>query len=215
MGVQIRISQSLDIKYKNKIKYQLCAKMSMYEKIMSEGIPESWTNTMDMQNQFPTAQAKGWQVDMRWGKSEHLAKIGMKSTGAYVMEDVKKGQVLRKGEVGKNLILATKMEDFPKLTETTKYYISNYCATSNSASEGNQEVYLWLPGNSRNHTTENPNCESVKKPHGYDIVATRDIAKGEELLTNYTGFGTPPSWFATWIKDNKVDSVFKGLNDFV
>merc|ERR1739845_112491 len=108
------------------------------------------------------AQAKGWQVSMRWGKSEHLAKIGMESTGAYVMQDVKKGQVLRKGEVGKNLILATKMSDFPKLTETTAYYISNYCATSNSAADGNQEVYLWLPGNSRNHTTENPNCESTK-----------------------------------------------------
>lgn len=87
----------------------------MYDTIMAEGIPETWTNTMDMQNQF-TCQAKGWQVDMRWGKSEHLAKIGMESTGAYVMEDVKKGQVLRKGEVGKNLILATKMDDFPRLS---------------------------------------------------------------------------------------------------
>ena len=71
---------------------------------------------MNMQNEFESAQAKGWQVDMRWGKSEHLEKIGMESTGAYVMEDVKKGQVLRKGEVGKNLILATKMDDFPKLS---------------------------------------------------------------------------------------------------
>ena len=76
-------------------------------------------------------------------------------------------------------------------------------------------MYLWLPGNSRNHTTENPNCESQKKSHGYDIVATRDIVKGEELLTNYTGFGTPPAWFANWIKEEKVESVFKGLNDFV
>ena len=55
----------------------------------------------------------------------------------------------------------------------------------------------------------------MKKAHGYDIVAKRDIVKGEELLTNYSTFGTPPAWFASWIKENKVESVFKGLNEFV
>merc|ERR1712226_81408 len=112
-----------------------------YQTIMRDGIPEEWRDTMHMQNSFESAAAKGWQVDMRWGESEHMAKLGLKGTGAYCMQPVKKGQVLRKGVQGENLILAQKLADFPTLTATTKYFISNYCATSNSAEAGNQEVY--------------------------------------------------------------------------
>ena len=103
-------------KYDKQATSKMQSNAKLYNKIMAEGIPERWTNTINMQNEFENAQAKGWQVNMRWGKSDHLAAIGMESVGAYVMQDVKKGEVLRKGEEGKNLIIATKMEDFPKLS---------------------------------------------------------------------------------------------------
>merc|ERR1712226_627941 len=87
-----------------------------YQTIMRDGIPEEWRDTMHMQNSFESAAAKGWQVDMRWGESEHMAKLGLKGTGAYCMQPVKKGQVLRKGVQGENLILAQKLADFPTLS---------------------------------------------------------------------------------------------------
>merc|ERR1712173_508884 len=100
--------------------------------------------------------------------------------------------------VGKNLILATKMDEFPKLTPTTKYFISNYAgACSNVIIDNNntKELFLWLPGNTRNHSEKNANTVSVKRDYGYDIIATCDIKAGEEILADYkTEYGPAPHW---------------------
>jgi len=191
---------------------------ALYNEIMAEGIPERWTNTVNMQNEFENAQAKGWQVNMRWGKSEHLAAIDMESVGAYVMQDVKKGEVLRKGEEGKNLIIARKMEDFPKLTENSKYFISNYAGACSDVIVDNnntKELFLWLPGNTRNHSLT-PNTVSVKKSYGYDIIATKNIKAGAEILADYKKeYGPAPEWYSKWIIENKTTAIFQDLNSFM
>ena len=185
--------------------------MSLYSKIMQSGIPEEWKDTMSMQNSFSDCFAKGWNVPVVHQDSKLRA-----GTGVFVQKSVKKGEVLRTGVNKKNMIVAKCVEDFPKITETTKYYLAHYCASNKSLEAGgHNEVYIWLPGTSSNHDVEKSNMMSVRTDEGYSTIATRDIESGEELFIDYNCFGEPPKWFKSFIQENKLDSVFKGFNDFV
>jgi len=166
---------------------------------------------MAMQNSFPDCFSKGWNVPVTHGQSKVRA-----GTGVFINKSVKKGETLRTGIDKTNQIVAKCVSDFPKMTETTKYYVANYCASNKSTETGgHNEVYIWLPGTSSNHDPSNSNMMSVKTEVGYSTKATRDIAEGEELFIDYNCFGEPPKWFRKFVLENGLDSVFKGLNDFV
>ena len=105
------------------------------------------------------------------------------------------------------------------LSETTKYFISNYagaCSTAIIDNNNSKELFLWLPGNTRNHSSECPNTVSVKTSYGYDIIATKNIKAGTEILADYkTEYGPAPEWFKDFIIENKTTAIFQGLNSFM
>ena len=184
---------------------------ALYAEIMKNGIPETWKDTMSMQNYFQDCFAKGWNVPVIHQGSKLRA-----GTGVFIQKSVKKGEILRTGIDKQNMIVAKSIQDFPKMNDNTKYYIANYCASNKSLETGgHDEVYIWLPGTSSNHSVHSSNMMSVRSEVGYSTVATRDIQAGEELFIDYNCFGEPPKWFRKFILDEGLNSVFKGLNDFV
>lgn len=103
-------------------------------------------------------------------------------------------------------------------SETSKYFISNYAGACSDViidNNNTKELFLWLPGNTRNHS-ETPNTVSVKTSYGYDIIATKKIKAGTEILADYkTEYGPAPEWFSKWIIENKTTAIFENLNNFM
>ena len=154
--------------------------------------------------------------------------------GAFIQESVSTGTILRKGCKNTNLIIAKSKHDFPKLTEASLYYIQNYCSTvklelvenenieqtgkneQHENSVENKEMFFWVPGNSTNHSEHSSNVVALESVDGYDMVASRDILKGEELTEDYNHFGKPPRWYEEFLEEVGIEEfIFKGHNDYV
>ena len=79
-----------------------------------------------------------------------------------------------------------------------------------------KELFLWLPGNTRNHSETKANTVSVKTSYGYDIIATKNIKAGTEILADYKKeYGPAPQWFSEFIVQEKTTAIFQDLNSFM
>ena len=105
----------------------------------------------------------------------------------------------------------------------------------------NNRLNFWTPGCAFNHSHTKDNIITVKTNIGYDLVTTKDMQPGDEILCNYSPYeylfentrlfflmqqlkfsntlyltyGNPPVWFAQFANENGIIAAFPGLNDFV
>lgn len=184
--------------------------------MLEKGLPESWKDTKECQKLY-SAEQKGWKVDVFWDDSTE-APAG---AGVFANQEIKAGDILRVGVNGYNIYQFNKATDFPKITETTRRFIGHYVLKwSDDDHSGNDErdmVFFWLPGCGFNHSLERCNIINLKSKDGVNLVATKNIAKGEELLSNYNWYGKPPAWFKKdWLaKHSDLECAFPGMNGFV
>jgi hypothetical protein len=78
---------------------------------------------------------------------------------------------------------------------------------------------MWVPGNGLNH---NPSPNTVYRPSsnggmdvGIDLIALRDIKKGEELFDDYSRHGNAPTWLLEFASKYNVTLNFAECNNFV
>eukprot|EP00419_Tripos_fusus_P066261 CAMPEP_0172931898 /NCGR_PEP_ID=MMETSP1075-20121228/219724_1 /TAXON_ID=2916 /ORGANISM="Ceratium fusus, Strain PA161109" /LENGTH=328 /DNA_ID=CAMNT_0013793221 /DNA_START=64 /DNA_END=1049 /DNA_ORIENTATION=+ len=133
-------------------------------------------------------------------------------SGRYVLEDVKKGQIVRmttligpheKPRPGTTLVTnnAKALLDCLNYKDvkgmpTNNEQIVHFAGTPFNVSEDNESVYHWAPFNCTNHSSD-PNIVLALPPvedgHLY-LVALRDMQAGDELFHDYRA-DTLPSWF--------------------
>jgi len=133
-------------------------------------------------------------------------------SGRYVLEDVKKGQIVRmttligpheKPRPGTTLVTnnAKALLDCLNYKDvkgmpTNNEQIVHFAGTPFNVSEDNESVYHWAPFNCTNHSSD-PNIVLALPPvedgHLY-LVALRDMLAGDELFHDYRAH-TLPSWF--------------------
>jgi len=205
---------------------EVVASKNLCEWVLKNGIAETWTDAHKMQEGLSLDQ-KGWKYEVEWKQSEQCDGFGV-----YACENIPEGAVIRQGIVGQNMTICSSFRDLPKLTPSTFECLENYAAGfgKRSFEDGNNDadqIYFWLPGCGINHSAAYAvagiGCLATKCPKKgvYDIVSTRPIAKGEELVRDYaTAYGKAPLWYEKFVRRN-VDrgrmsgAVFVGLNDFV
>mmetsp|Transcript_10352 Transcript_10352/g.15900 ORF Transcript_10352/g.15900 Transcript_10352/m.15900 type:complete len:245 (+) Transcript_10352:209-943(+) len=78
---------------------------------------------------------------------------------------------------------------------------------------------MWIPGNGLNHNTS-PNtvyraAAEGGTDEGINLVALRDISKGEELYDDYIRHGKAPLWLKEFSVKNNISLNFGDCNDFV
>jgi len=171
-----------------------------------DGIPDFWKDRTKMQSAY-SIQAKGWKVKMKWGNS----CIDGGGIAAFIDEDVKDGQVIRKTKHGENMIRLLDESWIPKnATWITRDYISNYCGQISDSF-----TVLFLPGNGFNHSNESNVVWQALDEKTVQIVATCNIEAGTELTQNYYTFGKPPEFLTEFAKVNDLGLVFEGYNSFL
>jgi len=175
------------------------------DNFLTEGIPAFWSDRQQMQNAY-SLEAKGWKVQVNWGESS----ISGAGVGAFVGEDVEKGQLIRVAETGKNLVRFRDQSDLPKnMSMVTKNYISNYCG------QVDDFAMIFLPGNCFNHDID-PNIDMIAADEEtIHLLAAKDMKAGTELTQNYYTFGKPPKYLEDLAKDQQMDLVFSGYNSFL
>ena len=178
---------------------------STISKIKACGIPQDWTNTMQMQSSF-SLNAKGFSRKVSWKPST----ISGASIGLFAEEFIPKGDVFRVAKKNQNMIVFNGPDDIPPLTDATIKYIGDYCFQCEDM------CAIMIPGNSINHHHTRCNVTGVKiSEEEAHCFATQDIQCGEELLNNYAEDGTPPSWLAELAKKHNMPLIFKEYNDYV
>jgi len=191
--------------------------------IVQNGIPSECTDIKKFREHIPKEEI-GWQIET----SLKQTKYGF---GIFTTQDVKKGQVLRRGVIGLNMLEITPQSvhhipgyDKNKnyIDPTTLNYMKNYIIGSE---EGPKEsVYLWIPGCGINHATGDgaTNAEVYYDNtlyggvRGFVHIAKRDIKKGEEMYQDYRSYGYCPIWFGNFMAKFGVNELlFPDKNDFV
>jgi len=169
---------------------------------LTEGIPDFWADGIQMQNAY-SLEAKGWKVQIAWREST----ITGAGTGCFVEEDVNKGQLLRVAQTGKNLIRLREESDLPKnMSSITKNYFSNSCAQIDDF------VFILVPGNGFNHSSD-PNVEAiVADEETLHVLAVKDMKAETELSWNHDTFGEPPQYLKEFAKNEEIELVFSGKN---
>lgn len=174
--------------------------------IMKTGIPTSWTNTLKMQSLYSLGE-KGFTKKVTWKQST----ICEDTIGLFADEPIYKGEVYRHYYHMKNMIVFKDESDIPPLTPSTMAYLKNYVFQTHNV------CALCLPGDSINHSADANTMGVVISDKELLGIATRDIARGEELFLNYNDFGEPPSWLIDFLRKHEevLTTTFKGYNDFV
>jgi len=176
----------------------------------------SWESADEMQRSM-TLEEKGWRVKVKWGQQyEGEQCIGL---GVFADEDIPSGTIVRIGRIGVNQVVFNKNINLPTTkNKKTVVYVKDYagrCPCQNKENPDN--LLVWLPGSSWNHSENNSNIKYNCLKAGIDMVASRDIRKDEAITGDYRTMGFSPDWYKEWLKEELGDSenVFQGCNDFV
>jgi len=177
----------------------------IWNNFLTEGIPGFWIDRYKMQNSY-SLKAKGWKVHMEWRESS----IRGAGVGAFVKEDVEKGQLVRLAKAGNNLIRFREKSDLPKNpTPVTVNYVSNYCG------QVDDFTMIFLPGNCFNHSVDANVIMVPVDEETIHIVASHNIKAGTELTQDYYSFGTPPKYLEEFATKYNIGLVFSGYNEYL
>ena len=190
--------------------------INLYKDFMKNGIPSSWTDSKAMQDCY-SYEDKNWKVPVQ----HKTTQFGI---GVFVTEKVEQGSVLRVGINKENVIIMKSLDCIPDVLKNsdrktkmqkTLNFISNY-VYGWSYDDGIVETYLWLPGCSINHRKNQANISFVRTEKGVNLIATKNLEAGEELLADYNSFGPPAAWLVDFLVNSGVTKLcWKGYNDFV
>ena len=114
----------------------------LHDYIKKHGIPDSWSDTAATQASY-SLEEKGWAVKVAFKKCLY-------GLGLFADQDISKGNIIRKSEIGKTLAVLYE-KDFENFPEKTIEYISHY-ATDHI---GNNSVQINIPGSGINHSRNN------------------------------------------------------------
>ena len=144
---------------------------------------------------------------------------------------------MRVGTIGVNIVFFNQTTNHPpvsksKMAPDDKFIISahdadnslktadhlkNYAFTCPChVAGGGTDMMVYIPGNGINHRVGG-NTRKVCRRGGCDLVAVRDIPKGEPLGIDYNSFGRAPRWHTDMLREifGTDECIFAGLNDFV
>jgi len=175
--------------------------------IMEHGIPKSWCDTLTMQSLY-SLEEKGFKKKVVWKQST----VVNGSIGLFADEFIQKGEIYRINTDKKNMIVLNSEKDVPPLTDSTIEYLSNYLFQVEGL------CALAIPGSSVNHSLEKNNHTAIRTPDNELVsIATKNIPKGGEILSNYEDWGIPPSWLIDFAKKHDIleNMGFKDYNDYV
>ena len=149
---------------------------------------------------------KGWVKKVEW-KQSTISGAGL---GVFAKEFIAAGTSYRILKANQNLIVLNGPDDIPPLTESTKQYLTDYCAQTDGI------CYIMCPGSTVNHHKTQPNT-SVKKFSDTELhsYAIKDIHPGDELFCDYVDFGIPPKWLVELVNAYNIPLTFRGFNDFL
>ena len=85
----------------------------IYNQVLREGIPDSWSDTVALQKQTDN-KVKGWNYEVEWKQSTQCDSIGV-----FAAEDISKGSVLRRGVKGENFMTFTSAGFVSKILSTS------------------------------------------------------------------------------------------------
>lgn len=174
---------------------------------------------------------KGWLVRLEW-KNDPNHGGGM---GAFAAEDIAAGTLIRRSAIdaGGNFLRMQSYDDLASFCgldneaysaerAALKAYVTDYLFKAlppwNAVVADEERVFgMWLPGCGDNCINEGevPNVEDRLVEAGLmGMYATRDVRKGEPLLSDYDAdFGAPPDWIAKFAADHlNGKTVFAGMN---
>jgi len=174
-----------------------------------------WEDSEIMQKAL-TPEEKGWNVKVKWGQ-QYIGDLCL-GLGVFADEYIPEGTVIRTGRIGVNQLLFNKNTNFPNIdNKATALYLKHYVYRCPCQVKDNDEnLVIYIPGSSFNHSTE-PNFDLVCWDGGANMVASRDICKGEPLNYDYKRFGAAPGWFKDILQEQfgETECVFQGENDYV
>lgn len=180
-----------------------------------------WDDRQALQDAFTLAE-KQWQVQVYWKSTPY-------GIGLFAGQDITKGQVLRIGTNGDNLISFQSVQDvdeFCQGSDSKLRYVKDYLwgFYLNADESGyplnmSQRFFgMWVPGNGLNHC-ETPNTVYRAREGGtkvgIQLVALSNIQNGDELYDDYRRHGPAPQWLQEWATLHQVSLNFAGSNDFV
>ena len=180
------------------------------------GLQDKWTNT-----------EKGWKVAVEWRQTPF-------GVGLFAAEDLKRGTVIRVGKSGLNLLQFHDAADVMTFCKQDAHnvetpvdpkrvgYVSDYLYGFNPIAENGGEAPrwfgIWIPGNGLNHSVE-ANTEYRPAPggtnEGINLVASCDVACGDQLFDDYRRHGHAPQWALDFAKQYGCTLNFAECNDFV
>ena len=175
----------------------------------------TWKSSEEMQNSM-TLQEKGWNVKVLW-KEERIngKEVGL---GAFANQFISKGTTLRTCIFGKNLFIFNNTTNLPnvdnkEIVEYLKHY-NGVCPCNVASHADNMSFYF--PAACMNHSS-NPSVHYRCWADRCDIVAARDIQKGDSITVDYRNEGNPPSWYIKLLEEKlgSNECVFVGFNDYV
>jgi len=164
------------------------------DRVLQYGIPPKWMQNTAFIQVYAGVKDTGLQVELNWKRSR-IKKAG---NGCFAVHSIEKGDIIRQGFLGQNVIACHSKEELPFLTESTYNYLEHFGYTID---EHDETVYLWIPPNGINHSLS-PNVQSSMVCYGIETVALRDIEEGEELTANYLRYrNNPPTWYREVMQD--------------
>ena len=176
------------------------------QRIKREGIPVEWSDTLHTQALYSNQQ-KGYLKKVTW-KHSTLPGAGI---GIFAEESLKKGEVLRVMEEGKNAIFFHSEKDIPPLDNSyTRQYLQDNLLQLDDI------LGICIPMTAINHRSTRHNSTLVKiSATVFHNVICEDVQAGEEIVNNYVEYGEPPAWLKMFAKTHNIAMPFKGCNDYV
>jgi len=175
-----------------------------------------WNNSIEMQESMSLSE-KGWQVEVAWrdAYTDDGTCIGI---GVFANENISTGTVLRRGLLGRNLLVFDSKTIIPITKDkSSAEYLKNYAHVCPcNVDDQDQSMVVWLPGSGLNHSVD-PNTRKICNEEGVYYLATRNIAEGDAITCDYGMYGVAPSWFTDMLEERlgSKDCMFQGFNDFV
>ena len=133
--------------------------------------------------------------------------------GVFADQSITRGTVLLHGKFGQNVLLFNQYDNLPQLKNpATAEYLRDYGGNCPCM----KHMLAFMPGISCNHSN-NPNILMVPVKDGADLMAIRDIKKGEALNSDYRTYGIAPKWFVNMLQEETGDTkcMYPGYNDYV
>jgi len=166
-----------------------------------------------------------------WRKKVTFRSVDGMGLGVIADEDIPCGTLLRVAETGKNLVQFRSRKDLDSFIDafgsgtrgSLVRYVADYLGGVLLPNGDTIPILLW-PGNVMNHSCEENNVVLVPqvdtgstgpKLRKIRILTIKDVKRGDVILYDYRIHGNVPDWYAQWVTEHGVESVFPGDNDYV